>query len=233
MPTFLELVRSLARESGTLAGGVSIPTTVGVTGRSEKMVNWIRSAWVNIQNEREDWPWMQREFEGALTVGKLRYTALELGISTRFGRWKGDTPHFRTVTLYDAAIGRSDEGTLRQLTYEDWKRRYGRGAHDPNRPTDWAISPQQEFCVGATPDKAYPITGEYVASAQVLVTSEEVPELPAQYHGAIVWEAMKLLGIADESAATTSAAISEYVLARQALTRDYLPEITMSSRPLA
>lgn len=234
MATFLELVRDLARDSGTLAGGVNIPSvTVFSNSRADKMISWIRKAWINIQNERDDWPWMRREFVAPLTIGKARYNALELGIESRFGQWIGDRPDFRTFSLYDPTIGKEDEGTLREQTYDMWRTRYGRGAPDPNRPTMWAVSPQQEVVFGAVPDKAYVVTGEYRLAPQVLTANEDVPELPQQYHGAIVWEAMKLLGIADESPQTASSAISEYVLARQNLNRDYLPEITLSSRPWA
>lgn len=235
MATFLELVRDLARDSGTLAGGVQIPTVAGVTGRSDKMVSWVRKAWLNIQNERSDWPWMQREFEVTLTTGKSRYSAGELAVE-RFGQWVGDKPGargttFRTVTVYDPAVGRSDEGALRQVEYDWWRSMYDRGSHDANRPSEWAVSPRQELCVGATPDKAFILRGEYRVSPQILTTNDDVPELPEQYHGAIVWEAMKLLGIADEAPQTASSAISEYVLARQNLNRDYLPEITIGADP--
>lgn len=238
MATFLELVQDLARDSGTLAGGVQLQTVVmPSSGRADKMIHWIRKAWVNIQNEREDWPWMRREFTAPLTIGKARYAAFELGISSRFGQWIGDRPSgnrvFRTVTVYDPDEGQKDEGQIRQIGYDQWRAMYGRGVHDQNRPTDWAVSPQQEMVFGATPDKAYVVSGEYRVLPQVLKENGDVPELPVQYHGAIVWEAMKLLGIADESPQTTSSAISEYVLARQNLNRDYLPEITIGTGPLA
>lgn len=238
MATFLQLVQDLARDSGTLAGGVSIPTVTNATGRADKMVSWVRKAWINIQNERSDWPWMQREFTSALVVGKTRYTASELGIATRFGQWIGDRPSadrrvFRTFTLWDAATGQADQGDIVQVEYDLWRARYGRGVHDANRPTVWAVAPSNEIVFGARPDKAYVVTGEYRVSPQILTESSDIPELPEQYHAAIVLEAMKLLGIADESPATASSAISEYVLARQNLNRDYLPEITWGGRAIA
>lgn len=232
MATFLELVQDLARDSGTLAGGVNLLTVTNATGRADKMVSWVRKAWGNIQNEREDWPWMKREFASTLTIGKGRYLAADFGIE-RFAQWVGDRPYFHTFTLYDPDRGVSDEGFIRQIEYDLWRARYSRGAQELNRPIHWAVSPQQEWCAGQLPDKAYPITGEYRVLPQVLTANTDVPELPVQYHGAIVHEAMKLLGMADESPQTASSAISEYVLARQNLDRDYLPEITIGDRPLA
>ena len=231
---FLELVQDLARDSGTLAGGVNIQTVAAAGNqRADKLIHWIRKAWVNIQNERSDWPWMRREFSAPLTIGKSRYTAAELGIASRFSQWVGDRPGFRTFTLYDPLIGQEDEGTMREVSYDTWRARYGRGVHDRNRPTEWAVSNLQEFVCGNTPDKAYVLSGEYRLAPQILQTNLDVPELPEQYHRAILWEAMKLLGIADESPSTSSGAISEYVLARQNLNRDFLPEITIGGGPLA
>lgn len=238
MATFLELVRDLARDSGTLAGGVSLASVVEATGRAEKMVSWVRKAWVNIQNERADWPWMKREFQAPLTIGKSRYTAADLGIVTRFGQWIGDQPRaggrwFRTFTVYDPATGQADENTLREIEYDVWRERYARGAHDANRPTEWAVSNIKEWCIGNRPDKPYLVSGEYRLAPQILTGNTDVPEMPEEYHGAIVLEAMKLLGMADESPATSGAAISEYVLARQNLNRDYLPEILWGGRAIA
>lgn len=233
MATFLKLTQDLARESGTLAGGVTLVTVAGVTGRADKLASWIRKAWVNMQNERADWPWMRAEFTSALTIGQKRYTAAQLGITERFGLWVGDAPDFRTFTLYDPALGVADEGEIRQIDYRDWRVRYDRGAQEQNRPTDWAVSNAQELCVGATPDKAYVMRGEYRKAPQVLTESNDEPELPEQYHGAIVWEALKLLGLSDESPATSTGAISEYILARQNLNRDYLPEVRFGEGPLA
>lgn len=237
MATFLQLVQDLARESGTLAGGVSLPTLTNVTGRADKMAGWVRKAWINIQNERADWPWMKREFTAPLIIGQSRYTAAELGIASRFGKWIGDSPHGRRIwhsfTLFDPATGQEDEGIIREVDYLVWRERYARGTHDADRPQGWAASPQEEFCIGPRPNKAYTLTGEYRVFPQVLTDNTDVPELPEQYHGAIVWEAMKLLGMADEAPQTSGSAVSEYVIARSNLTRDYLPEVTLGASPFA
>jgi hypothetical protein len=237
MATFLELVRDLARESGTLAGGVQIGTLTNVTGRADKLAAWVRKAWINIQNERQDWPWMRREFQSSLAIGVARYTGADLRL-VRFSRFIGDRPygagrHFATFTLWDPAEGQADEGAIQEIDYDLWRVRYGRGAQELNRPTVWARSHLQELCLGAIPDKAYAITGEYRVLPQVLTSNDDVPELPVEYHNAILLEALKLLGISDESPQTASSAISEYVLARQNLNRDYLPELTIGGGPLA
>lgn len=231
MATFLELVRDVARESGTLAGGIALPTVANPTARADKLISWTRKAWVNLQNDRQDWPWMIREFSYAIAISDNRYTPADLGI-TRFSVWRGDRPRFPTFTLYDPAIGKKDEGAIHQVDYDTWRFQYGRGAPDPNRPIIWAISPMNEIVLGPTPDKAYILSGEYRVAPQVLAIDTDVPELPEQYHNAIVCEALKLLGFGDESP-TSQTAISEYVLAHQNLMRDFLPEIMLGGDPVA
>lgn len=232
MSTFLELVQILARESGTLAGGSTLPTVTSAAGRVQKLVGWVRDAWVNIQNERSDWPWMEREFVSALAIGQRRYIAADFDL-TRFAQWKRDEPAYSTMSLWDPDIGQADEGEIRQVSYDLWRQQYGRGVSDPNRPILWAPSLTQELCVGPFPDKAYVIAGSYRLLPQVLAADTDVPELPVQYHKAIIWEALKLLGISDQAAQQATDGMGQYMQIRAQLNRDYLPEITIGGGPLA
>jgi hypothetical protein len=232
--TFLDLVKDLARQSSTLAGGpASITTLLNATGRLDKLADWVRKAWIKIQNDRNDWPWMRAEFTSPLIIGQARYMPVDLGISTRFGQWAKDRPGFCVLTLYDPTIGQPDQHEIRQRDYDWWRMHYARGVTDPNRPTDWAVGFDNKLCVGATPDKAYVLAGEYRRSAQILVADADVPECPEEYHLAIIWEAMKLAGIASENQVGAANAVNEFEIARDNLYRDFLPEITIGGGSLA
>jgi hypothetical protein len=147
--TFLELVRDLARETGTLAGGVNLSSVATVSGRADKLVNWINKAWRNIQLEQRDWIWMRTEFEGTLLPGTARYTAASFNI-TRLGEWRGDGPR-ESLWLHDPLLGFNDANELEQIDYDDWRYRYDRRLVDQSRPVHWAISPQDELVFGPTP----------------------------------------------------------------------------------
>lgn len=229
MSTFLELVQDVARESGTLAGGVNIGSVVDVTGRADKVVSWTRKAWRNIQNERRDWLWLQAEFQDTLAVESMRYTAASFNI-TRLREWRLDRRNedggtYYPITIYDSAIGQSDESTLRNIAYETWRTRYDRQTHVATRPTEYAISPTNELCIGAKPDKAYVIRGEYVKSPQTLTIDADTPEMPSEYHDLIVWEAMRLLAKADGSIESLQFADDEYKRLRFQLTASQLPRM--------
>lgn len=237
MSTFLELVQDAARESGSLAGGVNLGSVVGATGRADKVVSWVRKAWRNIQNERVDWLWLQREFIGPLSAGTARYTAASFNI-TRFREWKQDrvttsNTSYRVFTIYDTAKGPSDEGSLTQIDYETWRVRYDRSTQVQSRPTEWAISPAGELCVGPIPDRTYTIRGEYVASAQNLAADADTPEMPAHFHDLIVWEALRLMSAADEAVTALQTSNNEYNRLRFALTAEQLPKMYLAHRSIA
>ena len=205
---FLALVQDLARQSGTLAGGTSIASVSGVSGRADKLVNWIQSAWQDIQNARR-WNWLRDDFELPVLAATARYTAASMNLD-RFGSWAEDSRYFRHMTIYDPDIGQSDEQELAQISYEDWKIRYGRGTHTANRPIEWAISPSAEFLLGPTPDKEYTVMGEYWKSAQSLSANADTPESPERYHKAIVYRAMQIMAGSDESVPTLQRANLEF-----------------------
>lgn len=200
---YLQLCQDVVRESGTISGDATPTTTVGQSGRLLKVVNWVTKAWQEIQNLHDDWLWMRQEFTGALTANTGRYTAASFNL-TRWSRWITDA---HSVTIYQTSLGVSDETELRLIPWQTWRMRYGRGTQVTNRPTEYAISPQGEFCVGALPDAAYTVRGEYQQSAQTLAANADIPELPdTSLHTVIVWKTLLLLAQFDEGQWPTAVA---------------------------
>ena len=232
MSTFLQLVQDLARQSGTLAGGTTLSSVVGVSGRAEKLVNWIKRAWEDIQNQRADWLWTQDRFDDVLLVDTTRYTAASLNID-RHRAWAIDTADWQPLTIYDPDIGQADEGPLTFVPYTVWRTKYDRGTHDAGRPVEYTVSPAGELCVGPKPDKAYPILGEYLKSPQTLAANGDTPECPEHLHQIIVWRALMMMAGGDESPVTLQFAKPEYDRLFGILCAEQLPVITMSGCALA
>ncbi len=230
--TFLELVQDLARQSGTLAGGTTIASVSGVTGRAEKLVNWIASAWTDIQNQR-DWNWMRGEFTSALAVGTKRYTAAGSFSLTRFRKWVDETPDWQPLTIYDDDIGVSDEAPLSQIPYTLWRTKYDRGTQENSRPVEYAFSPSGELCVGPVPDDDYVVRGEYWKSAQTLSANADTPEMPTDYHKIIVYRAMALMAAGDESVPTLQFVQPEYRRLFHNLCVQQLPSISTRGNAMA
>lgn len=227
MSTYLELVQDLARQSGTLAGGVNLASIAGVTGRADKLVFWIKRAWEDVQNQR-DWNFLKGEFEASLTGGTNRYTAASFNLAERFKRWETDTPFYQPTTIYDPDIGQSDETALRLIAYDVWRSSYDRGAHDAARPVVYAVSPSGDLCFGPTPDKTYTLRGEYRKGPQILAANGDTPEAPTHLHQIVVHRAMVLMGASDESPITITTAQNEYKRLFAAMCHECLPNLDLS-----
>ena len=226
MATFLELAKKLAREGGGVDPG-SITNVTGLTGRPEKIVNWIADAYTNIQNSRRDWGWLVSEFTGTLSIGASTYTPASFNL-TRFGSWFGDRDWYMPLSLYDPAKGLSDEHEIPQVSYEYWRSRYGRGDQSItywNRPTEFSYSPRNELIFGPTPDKAYKLRGQYTRGPQILAAATDIPEMPSRFHELIVWEAKRLMLISDGAYEEAQFPTMEMVALRHQLEIDQLPEV--------
>lgn len=232
---FLALCKATAVECGTVAGVPSLTTVVGASGRVAKLVNAVSNAWMDIQNERTDWLWMRRRFTGALIIDQLEYTAAQINAAlTRVGRWEKGTIGRRTFSIYDPAIGASDETKIDYIPYEQWADMYDFGEHDSNRVIHWTITPENKVAVGPKPDKAYVIRGDYRLKPQVLSGNTDTPEMPDEFHRVIVWEAIRLLARGDEAFDAITASGLEYDRLRNALVNQQTPEISMhGGGPLA
>jgi hypothetical protein len=200
MSTYLQLCQRAARESGTVSGDSSPSTVVGQTGRLGKIVSWIDSAWSDIQLDRSDWRWMRKELSATITSGTQRYTATALSV-TSFGQWitKGDFNEDRW-SLYVTADGVSTEGLINYLPWDDFFVSQLRGTPPSNgRPRFFSIDDQNRLVFSPTPDATYTVRGLYRKGVQALTANADIPEMPADYHMLIVWEALKLLGNYDEA----------------------------------
>ncbi len=224
---YLTLCKEVAADAGTIAGFQNVTTVVGLSGRPAKLVGWVRDAWIDIQNERNDWSWMRRRFGPvAMTAGVDSYTATAFGIS-RFGEWLQDRSGFRTFAIYDPDQGTAQTRAMDQISYDSWIERWGRGDHPSQMPVEWAISPTREILVGPKPDKAYMISGEYRISPQELSADGDVPEMPAQYHRVIIPRAIRLASSSDEAWNSLQDKTNQYGELRSALVREQTPTPSM------
>lgn len=233
MPTLAALVKAVGRDSGTLPGWATFTTLVGASERAQKIASWVDEAWTHIQNDERDWAWMQTEFTSALVIGQARYTATNFGVNARFGSWIADKPNLFPWSIYDTAIGLTDEGYISQIDYEDWYRMYGRGSQTNNRPICYAISPALEVCFGPIPSKAYAVRGMYVKSPQSLTVDADTPEMPVRFHNLIKWDAIRLLHLADGAQQDMLNSRAEYMDLRSELSREQLPMVRCGGDPVA
>jgi hypothetical protein len=233
MSTFVQLCQDVARESGTVSGVVP-QTVTGQTGRLAKFVYWTREAWVRIQNLHTGWHFLRKTFSADTIVGQGVYTPASWSINDHAG-WIVDNYEngYFPTTIYEKAVGVSDEGPILHIDWEMWRTRYGRGSQTNNRPTEYAVSPAQELVFGAIPDKIYTVRGEYIRSPQVLAANGDTPIMPARFHQIVVWRALLLLQENDEAELRIAAARVNYDELLYDLLRDQLPRVRIGADPLA
>lgn len=226
---FLRLSQRLAVESGTVGAGNQPISVDGQTGRLASIVEWVRQAYAEIQNERVSWRWLRAEFSAETTAGTARYTAAGWNLP-RFAEWVDVTGD--GMSIYRTADGQATEQSMREIPFEDWRRRFDRGAQQQGFPGQWSISPAGEFLVGPIPDDTYTIRGEYRKAPQILVANTDIPEMPERFHMAIVYRAMMLLAEYDEGGVAMATAARKYTEMMADLRRDQLPRV-MIGPPLA
>ncbi len=233
MSTFLELCQDVARESRTLSG--TVPSTVtDQVGRLLKIVEWTAQAFVDVQNVHAGWRWMQKTYSGDTTASTAKYLPASFGLSDhrdwlRDGMAYGYRPH----TIYLTATGVSDETELNEISWHQYRTKYDRRAQTNNRPSEYAISPAGEFCLGAIPDDTYTLQGEYAQAAVRMTADANIPGLPVAHHAIIVWRAIMILAESDGDQEQRSAAALRYTGMLADLSHDQLPRITLGGFPLA
>lgn len=88
MSTFIQLVQRFRTEAG--ASGSGPITVVGQTGELGRLVNWLNTAWLDIQMMRRDWEWMRKSCAFTTVAGQATYTPAQCGV-TDFGMWARNT----------------------------------------------------------------------------------------------------------------------------------------------
>lgn len=223
---FISLVNEVGRESGTM-GGARLTSVVGASGRWTKVIAWTRQAWEIIQRDRPDWTFREKEFSHALVIDQARYDAATDFAITDFGGWPAQSDDYTPFSIYDPAIGRGDETPIRLITYRAWKENYDRGVVDSARPQHITVDGDRKLCFGPEPDKAYVLRGSYKRAIQILAGDFDVPFIDADFHAAIVWRALMLLGDDDEAPFEVGSSTAQFRQVRSAMVREYTESISL------
>ena len=229
---YLDLVRRLKREA-QFAGAAPL-TTVGAAGDTLLLCDWINDAWRDIQLMPRNWKWLRTQALGTVTAaGGTTYTADQLigGTGNRFASWKPDGPDY-WVTVFDPLVP-ANESRVREIDYEDFRRRFLIATHTAGTPQFRATSPTRQMLVGPTPDKTYTLRADYQKSVQVLALDADPPEMPADYHMAIVWRALLSYAGFDAAPDVLARAAGQYSDLEAALVREHGESLSYSYRQLA
>jgi hypothetical protein len=189
----LTIVQSLHHEA-KLAGAA--PSTVaGQVGRAADLVRWAIEAYNDIQRDRDGkWKWLKGDWylDTVAATASYAYTAVNdtdaaVAIS-RFRAW--DLDEREKPLIYLSADGQSTQRELEVWDFRDFRYRYIRATHTAAYPGMIAAKANDKLFLGPTPDAVYRVTGNYWKNIQELAVDADIPEMPADFHMAIVYRAL-------------------------------------------
>ena len=222
MSTFLELCVDVRRECGITGSGPLAVTNQ--SGELARVVEWTAAAYTLIQNRHNNWRWLRSSFTLPTVDGTDSYaytSCTDTGTSaaiTRFRRWY---PH--DFKIYLTSAGSGTEHWLLYQQWDDFRSVYKVGTQNEGYPAWVAINPTNRIVLGPIPDAVYTVAGDYQKSAQTLAADSDEPEMPADFHQLIVFEAMRKYAAFNGASEVWAHAKDEASRLWQELRQDQLP----------
>lgn len=217
--TFLELCQRVRQEAGISGTGPS--SVVSQSGENKRIVDWVNSAWEDIQLARPDWFWMRSDFSFQTVVDQYAYTPVQAGIASRFSNWDTDS-----ISTYLTSTGVADESGLNYIDYASYRDQFLTGVQTASRPIACSISPVLSLLIGYRPNAVYTVHGEYFKAPQTLSAGTDTPEMPSQFHMAIVYRALMLYARYEAAAEIYSDAELNYRRLIKRIELSQLPDIS-------
>lgn len=229
---YLQLAQRLRSEVG--ASGTGPSSVLGQTGETQRLVNWIATAWQEIQGLHNTWNWMREKFEWETVAGTGDYLPTALtntltgDLMTDLRYWYKDT--FR---CQKKSIGVQDEQWLVEWEYYVFRNTYRFNMQVNGRPVVFGENPKgRAIMLGQIPDDVYIIRGEYQKKAWDLVNNTDEPDMPEAYHLMIVYKAMQYYGFYEAAPEVLQRGQAQYQALLTQLEREQLQEVYLGN-PLA
>lgn len=221
---FLALCQRLRQEAGIPGTGPSAVTSQ--TGELKRIVDWVATAWTEIQAEQATWRWMRQSATVTTVAGTNAYDLTNWGIDGEFSYW-----YPTSFTIYRQSLGRSDERDLVWMDYDTWRRLYdfGVAASTQGQPTEFAIKPDESIVLGFIPDAAYVVRADYQQAPIALAADADIPGCPTQFHMAIVWKALMYYGEYESAPEAYGRGKNNFTTVMGQLRKSQLPAISVGA----
>jgi hypothetical protein len=193
-----------------------------------RLVDWIKDAYRDIQDRRDDWEFLRLDFTFNTIAGTSTYAKTSV---SNLANWKHDQRD--SLRCYLAATGVNDE---QWLTFEPWDkfrstRLFGANRNNSGRPLYFSIKPDKSLVFWPNPDAVYTVAGEYFRTAAEFSADADEP-LFDRHHLAIVYNALMRYAAYVAEPSLYARAESEYKRLIRKLDRDYVHNIALGG-PLA
>lgn len=200
MMNLLQLVQRAAQECAVTG---AIVTVANLSGEQLRVLNWVQTAWQEVQSKHNDWEFMRSSNlagggvsfvpAAGVPVTPLGTGAGTIGVTAaNFGKWVPGT--FRT---WLTSVGTNNETYLDDIGFDEWRNAYMYGALRTvqTRPVAIAPGPAMQLCVGPPTNGLYTVTGDYYTAPTSMTVDADLPTgLPSGYDMVIVYQAMLYYG---------------------------------------
>jgi len=235
--TYLEICQDVVRECG-ISG--TLTTTVSQTGEFNRVVNWVKQAWTEIQNRHIAWLFMRSSATVDTTAGDGTYAATDftdentsLAVSN-FSHWLIDDLE-DPPKAYLTSTGVGDEYWLSWLEWYQFRTIYlvNQNRTTQGQPSYVSWDPTLNLRLGQLPNDIYTVTANYYRSAQKFSADTDTPTgLPAQFDDVIMYRAMEKYAGYEAAQEVMIRATSEGNRLMRQLEMNQLPAIRLGA-PLA
>lgn len=228
--TFLELCVFASAQIGSAQKKPwTTPTgTSGQTDQENEVVNWVQMAYKAIQIEQDWWNWRIKQGTFNLTIGQNVYTKVNIVAQVADYEEMAQL-HFindqRYFLVWDPAVGVGDQTFCFYFTYQDYRGWLDRSVIPNGKPQRFTFLENESLSMTPNPDKAYRIGFDYRIAIDTLSGDSDTPLMPARYHEAIAWGAVRYWAQQRESQAKYQLADREWGRIMNAMRRNQLPEI--------
>lgn len=177
---FLQLCQAFRQEAGISGSG---PTTVvGQSGEYKRIVDWIARAWVKIQTDKgRKWKFTWTQVEINTTADVQTYDMSGESIK------EIDTD---TFTIFLTSATQSAEQKLAYMEYSKWRKINGHQHPDSSFPSVVTVLPDGDLKFYPPPDADYTVRFDGRFAVQHMTADSDTPYLPADYHHAILYQAL-------------------------------------------
>lgn len=233
--TYLQLVKRLVQELGT-----ELPekvTSVTVTpansyGTTTQYINdcvtWIKQAWIELQEDQQDWDFMRKQGTFPLVGGQTQY---DIPLQTGVEDYDGLRPFMAIMdSRYIWLVNNTTQPATRQNCYyvkpEHWFGFVGKTPSAEGLPNRYSFTSNGCILFYPLPSTdSLSVEFRYQRAVQELAADTDTPEgLPAKYHMDIVYRAMEYYSGYDEAQAQWKRALTRKRKMENKMYIELLPE---------
>lgn len=182
--TFLELANRLLSEADISGSGLI--TTVNQKGEYKQAVDYINTAYQDIQNLHSNWNFLRKDIAFNTIENVNNYFDTSIGLSD-YGSWSLDT-----MRVYLTSSSAANEVHMTPVEWDDFRDMFlfGASRSQVGMPIYICEKPDNSLILYPTPNDIYTVNGEYYREPFTLVLDIDKPAFPTRFHMVIVWRAL-------------------------------------------